>query len=480
MKSMKNILTFCGVTLLLMILGTSTSFAGKPAGGGGGKVTVELATPNSVVQTAEEDVVIQGSGFDNGSKIRFLVTGTTDDSQIEVGPAQYISPNELRVHIKTTGSTATVDYDIEVQAASGRKGKGTTLFRVNSTEVCTDSEFPSFAFVKPISTSNSGRGKKNTLIPDGIFLTGNNGCTSYLLLPEYSGQIGKFADLKFTLKNGLGVVTWLEHSELDQSGVSIHRIMGALFDVLPGNVISPAQPQPVVLKEVLQGAGENIYIQRHNIFLDDDSKLHVAFTYIHPYTGGETGLQVVDVDSGVSEVLLSGQYHFLDAQSTPYRAKLQVFWSPDGSELYFQATRIDDEFFEPGVARMIMINGEWQPPQLLVVNHLSVVGWHVRPAGLSPNGVLAYGIEIYDGKNWNFYAGLLDPDDCAILTCDVLDGMPTDGVERFGTPFNWTSSGSLLATRITGLVEYTDAFLGLGKDLVIADGAEVMYLDSSY
>ena len=131
MKTKKKFIALSIAALLMVTLGTSVSFAGKPEGKGG-KVTVESATPNSVIQTKDEDVIIVGTGFDDGSSIKFLVTGTTDDSQIEVGPTQFISSTQLKVHIKTTGSTAVVDYDVEVQATSGRKGKGTTLFRVKS------------------------------------------------------------------------------------------------------------------------------------------------------------------------------------------------------------------------------------------------------------------------------------------------------------------------------------------------------------
>lgn len=85
MKTMKKIIKTSVAALLIVASSMNISFAAKPTGGGkGGKVTVELATPSSVTQTQEEDVTIHGAGFDNGSKVRFLVAGTTDDSQIEV------------------------------------------------------------------------------------------------------------------------------------------------------------------------------------------------------------------------------------------------------------------------------------------------------------------------------------------------------------------------------------------------------------
>jgi len=130
MKTMKKIITLSIAMMLLVALGTNISIAGKPSGGGkGGKVTVESATPNSVIQTKEADVTITGTGFDDGSTVRFLVTGTDDGDQIVVDPLkyEYIDSKNMKVHITTTGSTLPVDYDIEVQAVS-RESQDTHVF----------------------------------------------------------------------------------------------------------------------------------------------------------------------------------------------------------------------------------------------------------------------------------------------------------------------------------------------------------------
>ena len=132
MKTMKKIITLSIAALLIATLGSNISIAGKPIGGNG-KVTVESANPNSAVQGEEKDVLISGSGFGHGAKVKYLVTGTKDDSQIEVLSVEYIdATGELRSRIKVKGSAEVIDYDIEVQSISGRKGKGTTLFKVNS------------------------------------------------------------------------------------------------------------------------------------------------------------------------------------------------------------------------------------------------------------------------------------------------------------------------------------------------------------
>ncbi len=100
--------------------------AGKPV-----KVTVETANPSSAYQGDTPEVEIEGAGFDAGSTVRFIVTDSRDDTQIEVvSPVTFVSPGKLKVKIKVKDAALPVEYDIEVRTSSGRRGKGTTLFRV--------------------------------------------------------------------------------------------------------------------------------------------------------------------------------------------------------------------------------------------------------------------------------------------------------------------------------------------------------------
>jgi len=236
MKAMNKIITSSISALLLAALGANISFAGKPTGGGGGKkVAVESATPNAVIQTAEEDVTILGSGFDNGSKVRFLVTGTTDDSQIEVGPAQYISSNELKVHIKTNGSTATVDYDIEVQATSGRKGKGTTLFKVQQSGDPTSCEhknsaFPAFAYVNN-RVNHRGRSEQSFYVSNA-----DGDCSILIHTSTYDGTIS----LKYTQVGNSGIIAWSQHKDENagRKDPDIDRIKMLRFNLSGKQVVS--------------------------------------------------------------------------------------------------------------------------------------------------------------------------------------------------------------------------------------------------
>jgi hypothetical protein len=94
------------------------------------KVTVTAAYPPEAFQGEELAVTVAGSGFDAGSTVGYLVTGTTDGSQVDVLMVEFISPSELRTFIRPKDNALVTEYDIEVRTMSGRKGKGTTLFRV--------------------------------------------------------------------------------------------------------------------------------------------------------------------------------------------------------------------------------------------------------------------------------------------------------------------------------------------------------------
>ena len=120
-------LALAAIACLLLALPLA---AAPPGGGGGGKVSVTAAYPPEAFQGEELIVTVSGSGFDAGSAVSYLVTGTSDASQVQVLSVQYISSSELKTYIRLKTNAVPTDYDIEVQTTSGRKGKGTTLFRV--------------------------------------------------------------------------------------------------------------------------------------------------------------------------------------------------------------------------------------------------------------------------------------------------------------------------------------------------------------
>jgi hypothetical protein len=116
------------------------------------QVQVTSADPSSTQQgTVSLDVTINGSGFDNGSTVKFLVTGTTDPGGIVVKKVAYRNSKRLTVTIDVSETAAASKFDIEVTTSTGRNGKGTTLFTV-LTKVASDAcaapgiDFPAFIF----------------------------------------------------------------------------------------------------------------------------------------------------------------------------------------------------------------------------------------------------------------------------------------------------------------------------------------------
>jgi hypothetical protein len=172
--------------ILALCLAGFPVLAAPPGGGGGGnKVSVTAANPPEAFQGEELDVIVSGSGFDAGSSVSYLVTGTTDASQVEVLSVQYISSTELKTRIRPKDAALPTEYDIQVQTSSGRKGKGTTLFRVKV------SSEPNPAIVYSVG---SGQGGIHTLDADGndlmrLVSAGSSDPVSLTWLADGSGVI---------------------------------------------------------------------------------------------------------------------------------------------------------------------------------------------------------------------------------------------------------------------------------------------------
>ena len=197
--------------LLVLPLAVQTA---PPSGGGGSKVSVTAANPPDAFQGEELDVIVSGSGFDAGSQVSYLVTGTTDASQVEVLSVQFISSSELKTRIRPRVAALPSEYDIEVQTSSGRKGKGTTLFRVKVTESttsCTDSpsEFPAFAYIE---LKRSG----GPILGFDMYLSNADGDCSVLLhsIQAEESEI----DLNYRQIGDLGIVAWRQWGDEFASG----------------------------------------------------------------------------------------------------------------------------------------------------------------------------------------------------------------------------------------------------------------------
>jgi hypothetical protein len=234
---------------------------------------------------------------------------------------------------------------------------------------------------------------------------------------------------------------------------------------------------PVLLYESTRGAEDNLFVVSYDAWIDAAGNTKIAFMDFE--FSDERNLKVLDVTSGNVELLLSGPVHLISQSGDPFKAGGAVSWSPDGDSIYFSVSRSDVEYVEPGIGRMVLQSGVWQAPQLVVLNHQDG-NYGISYAGVSLDGLLAYNYAVHDGPNTWMVTGLLDPEVCVAVTCDVLDGAPPPGVSRDGTPVSWTVTGSLIFSRIEGgspvYKEWSDPELGLESEILLRD---VDFLDSS-
>lgn len=473
MKIMKKIITLSIAVLTLVVLGANISFAGKPTGGGkGGKVTVEFADPSSAIQGEEPTVTIMGSGFDDGSSVKFLVTGTTDESQIVVDSVTYVSPSQLKAHIKTNSSTATVGYDIEVQATSGRKGKGTTLFKVQQAEAeCTGSEprNPEIVYLTAFDMTQE-------IHTQDIYLSTGSGCDQYLLLddavellPTDGGPRGingeylkAVTGLRLDVEGNVGVVTWTN------TALNPSPQMGILFsfDSL-GNVV------------VEQGGASEIYssevgadVKNADVRFNDLDQLELIVVERLP---GEPFNRFVVFNPDTKAFLALGPTSCVtsDKNGNCYPDTFgHVHWSNNGDQIYFQS--FSPQLSRYALARFQNIGGIWQQGEVLVTHQFDL-----QFRGVSSTGILAY--RYYEqetnkrGKVLNriFYTAVINPGDCESFECSPAQGthLALDIKRHSG---GWTNSGGLLfldvqAVDKANIREYSNPITGETSDLNIVD-----------
>jgi Ca2+-binding RTX toxin-like protein len=125
-KSLLKRLTQIAMAVLLVM----AIPAAQAAKSGGGKISVTAASPGEALQGEELEVIVSGTGFDEGTTAIYLVTGTSDEDQIEVLSTEFVDANQLKTRIRVKGGATIIDYDIQATNSRGRRGKGTTLFSV--------------------------------------------------------------------------------------------------------------------------------------------------------------------------------------------------------------------------------------------------------------------------------------------------------------------------------------------------------------
>jgi len=440
MKTMKKIVTLSIAILLLAAFGMNTSFAAKPTGGGkGGKVKVESASPSSVIQTFGVDVTILGAGFDNGSSVRFLVAGTDDDEQIGVGPVQFINSTELRVRIETTGSTATVDYDIEVETFSGRKGKGTTLFKVEQSPSSCPDNYPEFAYLHDSGSSLQ------------IWFSSLDGCYKVPVVTDTTG----LKQFRLSIRGGVGVLAWRIYDSLKEH----HVILGLFFDIdSSGFTPDPAGTQ------LLYSPAPGFDVLSVDVRLDSSNSVWLVVEEVERSPALDPrSILMVNVSQNTVETLSSGVCQIEDSNGECFEPKGDIILTPDGTGIYY---RIRNQFTgqdKTAIARRMMVAGLWEPPEIIIQSSNGLGN-----PRLSAGGMLLYdypGTEKIKGKYPN-KLGIVDPDSCRPVACSPEDG--DHGVNRFVRSAAWTSQDTVLFTPYqwpTEIRHYIDPINGIEGEL---------------
>ncbi len=98
-------------------------------GGGSGGPSVTSAIPSESTRDTTLNVTVNGSGFDAGSQVAFLLAGTPD-AKVRTNATSYISSSQLVASITIDADAAVAYRDVQVTTGGGKKGIGTEKFEV--------------------------------------------------------------------------------------------------------------------------------------------------------------------------------------------------------------------------------------------------------------------------------------------------------------------------------------------------------------
>lgn len=450
MKHSYFISAFRSTVLSLVLLIPIASLAVPPNGGGGGpnKVSVTNADPGEAYQGEELEVTVTGSGFDSGSQVSYLVTGTTDSSQVDVLSMEFLSDTELKTRIKVKDAAIASDYDIEVRTSSGRKGKGTTLLKVlQSQSACLDTT-PSFFFksvgFEPITE---------------LRLSSRTGCNQILMASFDTRVVGGADAWNLDIRGETGFVSWIRvyenHSE----------IHGLSFDLLPGGQVEFDEQGPQLLYTTLPGGFG--YISGIDAHMSDEGEVIIVF--IERLEQGPSRIATLNPTTLLVQEISSGECQIVAPDGDCFVAYSEPAYDPTGEQIYFIARNTFTANNRQYVARFESLGDETFSSRLIVEDGRG------RPS-VSIEGVLAYGYlgTVCTGKGrqkcqTSSLIGLLEPGQCADAPCAAIEGQL--GVDRPGRKPSWTSDGTLLF-ELDGVQEYIDPVLAVPGNLDLRDGQE--------
>ena len=462
------------VLISLFLCAVLPSAQAAKGGGGGGKVSVTDATPSEAFQDVELDVIISGSGFDVGTTVSFLVTGTSDDSQIEVLSNEYLpSTGQLKTRIKVKGGASAVYYDIEATTSRGRRGKGSTMFQVKEVETaCTgyESQEPEIAFLTALDTSGD-------IHTQDLYLSSGSGCDTYRLLEdavqklpdgkpsEGTGEyLVRITDLRLDVEGDMGVVTWRDRTIDPIPQIALKFTVDSFSNVIP-DLAGP---------ELIYVADEGYGVLGADVRISDLGEIELVMIERAP-DDSEFRVSYVNVDSGAYSLLTSGNCPMQDELGECFiPSKKLTWWNEDGSEIYLGAYS-PTTTNQTAIARIQRVNEQWQPAKILMTHQTSLQS-ALSVIGVRSDGLLAYErMEVRNKRSRYWVTAAIFPNLCVDPEPECL---PSDGIEMAadgtGFPRGWTRNGGMLFIE-TGpgnqrnLREYSNPFTGTVGRLNLRD-----------
>jgi hypothetical protein len=212
-----------------------TALAIAPFGVSHAQVKVTAATPSSTVQgTVSLDVVVSGSGFDSTSTTQFFVAGTTNPGGITVKKTTFRNSREVVATIDVADQAVIASFDIQVTLSSGRKGKGTTLFTVQSktSDPCAVAglDFPAFIYWRQAGTSRQ------------LFLADATGACSRSIMTFDQAQAAEFSYPVAGTEN-MGRIVFPRDGSLNWMDFTVNHVdnsvvLGEITALMPSNNVA--------------------------------------------------------------------------------------------------------------------------------------------------------------------------------------------------------------------------------------------------
>src|SRR5258706_10909419 len=165
-------------------------------------VSVTAANPNAAAQgTLNLNVTISGKGFKNGASSSFLVSGTTNPGGIVVHSTSFVNSTTLVANIDVSDTATVSQFDVAINNADGRSGKGSDLFSVlaksNNAAQCSVTPTPWVTVLNTGTTTYSHLGKAAsgrvvTVLNQSVIMAvsggGTGGVEVFFLVPV-TGQV---------------------------------------------------------------------------------------------------------------------------------------------------------------------------------------------------------------------------------------------------------------------------------------------------